>query len=125
MPLKPSLATRCTSATAASMSPYGRFGEPDVTVGIVTAEVGHPRVVDAQHLVGRLDVLQLRGGGQDAVDDLGVDPVAVHLLDAQVRIARPADALLAVLVEAGRRHDVDAKLLARLVLRARGAHAAG
>ena len=28
MPLKPSFATRWTSATAASMSPYGRFASP-------------------------------------------------------------------------------------------------
>src|SRR5580765_8837143 len=98
--------------------------EPDVTVGIMPAEAGHPRVVDAQHLVGRFDVLQLRGGRQDAVDDLGVDAVAVHLLDAQVRIPWPANALLAVLVETGRGHDVDPELLAGLVLGARGAHAA-
>src|SRR4026208_1197329 len=28
MPLKPILATRCTSATAAAMAPYGRFAGP-------------------------------------------------------------------------------------------------
>src|SRR5262249_41625656 len=82
--------------------------EPDVAIGVVAAEVRHPRVVDAHHLVGGLDVLELRGGGEDAVDDLGVHAVAVHLLDAQMRIARPADPLLAVLVEAPRRPHVDA-----------------
>src|SRR4030095_5950896 len=41
--------------------------------------------------------------------------------DAQVRIARPANALLAVLVESGRGHDVHPQLLARLVLGARRA----
>src|SRR2546425_1051991 len=55
---------------------------------------------------------------EDAVDDLGIDAVAVHLLDAQVRVARPANALLTVLVQAGRRHLVDPQLLARHVLRA-------
>jgi hypothetical protein len=102
----------------------GQARQPDVAIGIVAAEVGEPRVVDAQHLGGGLAVGELRGRGEDAVDDLGVDAVAVHLLDPQVRIARPANALLAVLVEAGRGHDVHPQLLARLVLRARRAHAA-
>jgi len=36
------------------------------------------------------------GGCEDAIDDLGVDAVALHFLDAQVRVAGPADAFLAV-----------------------------
>ena len=99
-------------------------GQPDVAVGIVAAEVAHPGVVDAQHLVGGLAVVQLGRGGQDAVDHLGVDAVAIHLLDAQMRVARPPDPLLAVLVQTGGRHHVDPELLAGDVLRARGAHAA-
>ena len=87
----------------------GEAGETDVPVGIVAAELVHPRVVDAQHLVGRLAVVQLGCRRENAVDDLGVDAVAVHLLDAQVRITRPAHALLAVLVQTGRRHHVDAR----------------
>ena len=79
----------------------GQARQADVAVGIVAAELGQPRVVDAQHLVGGLAVVQLGRRGEDAVDHLGVDAVAIHLLDAQVRVARPADALLAVLV-AGR-----------------------
>ena len=98
--------------------------QPDVTIGIGAAEVREPRVVDPQHLVGGLAVLQLCGGREDAVDHLGVDAVAIHLLDAQMRVARAANALLAVLVESGGRHHVDAQLLARHVLRARRAHPA-
>jgi hypothetical protein len=87
-------------------------------------EVRHPRVVDADHLVRRLDVLQLRGGREDAVDDLGVDAVTLHFLDAQVRVAGPAHAFLAVLVEPRRRHHIDAQLLAPHPLGAGGADAA-
>ena len=99
--------------------------EPDVAVGILAAEIRHPRVVDAQHLVRGLDVLQLGRRREDAVNHLGVDAVAIHLLDTQVRIARPANPLLAVVVQPGRRHHVDAQLLARDVLGAGRANAAG
>ena len=102
-----------------------KAGQADVAVGIVAAEVVQPGVVDAQHLVGGLAVVQLGRRGEDAVDHLGVDAVSVHLLDAQMRVARPANALLAVLVESGGRHRVDAQLLARDVLRARRPDAAG
>src|SRR6266849_5832877 len=99
-------------------------GEADVAVGIVATELVHPRVIDAQHLVGSLSIVQLRRRGENAVDDLGVDAVAVHLLDAQMRVPRAANAFLAVLVEAGGRHHVDPELLARHVLRPRRAHPA-
>src|SRR4029453_12843108 len=45
------------------------------------------------------------------------------VLDAQMGIARTPQALLAVLVQAGLGHLVDAQLLARYVLRTRGADA--
>src|SRR5207245_11814809 len=45
--------------------------------------------------------------------------------DAEVRIARPANPLLAVVVEPGRRHHVDAQLLAGNVLGTGCAHATG
>ena len=62
------------------------------------AEIDNEIVVDAQHLGRRLGVAELRGGGEHAVDDLGIDPVTVQLLGAQIGIARPADALQPVLV---------------------------
>src|SRR5207244_61027 len=45
--------------------------------------------------------------------------------DRQMLAARPANPVLAVLLESGLRHRVDAQLLARDVLRARRADAAG
>ena len=38
---------------------------------------------------------------QDAVDDLGIDAVAVEILDAQMRVGDAADRLGAVGIEAG------------------------
>ncbi len=69
-------------------------------------------------------VVQACGRAENAVDDLRLHPVAVHVLGPELRCGRPRDALLAVLVEPGLRHHVDAMMLARLVLLARGPHAA-
>ena len=97
--------------------------EADVPVRIRAAELHQPVVVDPEHLVGRLGVVEPRGRAEDAVDHLGVHAVAVEVLDAQVRIGHALDALLAVVVEAGAGHDVHAMVLARDVLGPRGAHA--
>jgi hypothetical protein len=86
----------------------GQAGQPDVPVGIVAAEVLQPVVVDAQHLVRRILVVEPARRAQDAVDHLGIDAVAVEVLDAQVRVGDAADVLGAVLVEAGLGHHVDA-----------------
>ncbi len=59
-------------------------------------------------------VVEAAGGAQDAVDHLGVDAVAIEVLDAQMRIGDAADVLGAVVVEAGLGHDVDAAVLALL-----------
>ena len=95
----------------------GQAGQTDVAVGIVAAEVLQPVVVDPEHLVGGLRVVEPRGGAEDAVDHLGLDAVAVHVLHAQGGIGGPADALLAVFVEPGRGHDVDPIVRAGDVLR--------
>src|SRR5215831_13316848 len=91
-------------------------GETDLAVWVIAAEVVHEVVVDAQHLVGRFAILDFRASGEDAVDHLGVDTVAVELLDAQMRIAGPAVALLLeIVIETGFGHLVDAQLLARYI----------
>ena len=102
----------------------GQAGQADEAVGIVAAEVHEPVVVDAEHLVRGLGVVQPRGRAEDAVDDLGLHAVAVHVLRAQHRIGRTGDPLLAVLVETGRGHHVHAVVLAGHVLGAGRPHAA-
>ena len=102
----------------------GQAGEPDVAVAVVTAEGREPVVVDPEHLVGRLVVVESRGRAEDAEDHLGIDAVTVHVLHAEGGVRRPADASLAVLVEARRRHDVDTIVLPRHVLLPRRPHAA-
>src|SRR5207245_11068175 len=91
----------------------GQAGEPDVAVGVVAAEVDEPVVVDPEHLVGRLVVVESCGCAEDAEDHLGIDAVTVHVLDAQGGVRRAAETLLAVLAEARRRHDVHAIVLPR------------
>jgi hypothetical protein len=34
-----------------------------------------------QHLIRGFPVVQLRGGAEDAIGDLGIDAVAIHTLD--------------------------------------------
>jgi hypothetical protein len=91
----------------------GQAGEANLAVGIVAAEIAEPVVVDAQHLVGRLVVLDARGDAQDAEDDLGVDAVLLHLLDPQMRVAGAALAALAGVVEPRFGHLVDPVVLPR------------
>ena len=55
---------------------------------------------------------------------LGVDPVAIEFLGAQIGIARAADALQPVFVKPGLGHAVGAVLLARLIEAAGRADAA-
>src|SRR5438067_2738607 len=50
----------------------GQAGQADVAVGIVIAEVLQPVVVDPEHLVRGLGIVEPRGGAEDAVDDLGL-----------------------------------------------------
>src|SRR6185437_7224454 len=95
----------------------------DMAVGIVAAEILQPIVIDPEHLRRRLVVLQLGGGAEDAEDHLGVHAVAVHVLGAEMRVADPADVLLAVGKEAGLGHDVDAAVLPRYQLGAARADA--
>jgi len=91
----------------------GQAGKADLAIGIIAAEVVHEVVVDAQHLVGRGRVFHLRACRENAVDDFGVDAVAVQFLDPQMRIAGPAVPLLReVVIEPGLVHLVDAQLLA-------------
>ena len=79
----------------------------------MAAEILEPVVVDAQHLVGRFGVADPRGDAEDAEDDLGIDPVAVHVLDPLIGVAGTAHAPLAVFIEAGLGHLVDTVVLAR------------
>ena len=78
----------------------GQAGEADMAVGVMAAEFLQPVVVDAQHLVRGFHVVELRGGAEDAVDDLGVDAVRLHVLEAQMRVAAAELALLGIGVEA-------------------------
>ena len=103
----------------------GQAGEADLAVGVVPAEVLQPVVVDAQHLVRRLVILDPRGDAEDAEDDLGVDAVFFHFLDAQMRVAGTALAALARVVEPGFGHLVDPVVLARDERRANRADGAG
>src|SRR5258707_6339303 len=89
-----------------------------MAVRIMAAELLQPVIVDAQHLVRRVAVVELRSGAENAVDDLGVDPVGLHVLEAQMRVATTVLALLGVLIEPVLGHDVDADILPRDVLRA-------
>ena len=101
----------------------GQAGETDLPVGVVTAEILQPVIVDAQHLVAGFGVVELRCGAENAVDDLGVDPVLLHVLEAQMRVVAAGLALLGVGIETVLGHDVDADVLSRDMLRAAGADA--
>src|ERR1700747_979135 len=87
-------------------------GETDLAIGVMAAEALQPIIVDAQHLVGRFVVPHPRGDPENAEDHLGVDPVAVHVLDPLIGIARAAQAFLAVFIEAGLGPLVDTVVLA-------------
>ena len=77
-----------------------------------------------RHLAGRLVVFEARDDAEDAEDDLGVDAVLLHLLDAQMRVAGPRLAALAGFVKPGLGHLVDPVVLARDKLAADRADAA-
>src|SRR4026208_922111 len=79
----------------------GQAGQADEAVGVVPAEVYQPVVVDVEHLGGGLVIVQPRGRAEDAVDALGLHPVAVHVLRPQLGSGRPGDALAAVGLESG------------------------
>src|ERR1700730_1942505 len=93
-------------------------GPADHPLRMVAAEVAGEVLLDAQHLRRGAGVLQLRGGGEHAVDYLGVDAILVELLGAQVRVPRAADAVETGLIQSGLRHAVGAVLLAGLVFSA-------
>ena len=101
----------------------GQAGQADLAIRIVAAEVLQPVVVDPEHLLRRVVVVQTGGGAEDSENDLGLHAVQLHVLDPEVRIGRPPDALLAVLVQPDRGHFVDAVVLAGNQLLAARAHA--
>src|SRR5439155_4187184 len=97
--------------------------QADLAVGIVTAEILEPVVIDAEHLLRRVMIVQTGGGAEDAEDDLRLHAVQLHVLDPEVWIGRPPRTLLAVLVQPDRGHLVDAVVLAGNQLLAARAHA--
>src|SRR6516164_592184 len=54
-----------------------------------------------------------REAAPDTVHHLGIDTVAVHVLDPQVRVGAASDILLAILVHPGLGHLVDPVVLTR------------
>src|SRR2546427_287469 len=94
----------------------GQAREPDLTVGMMAAEVHEPVVVDPEHLRSRLVVGEPRGRAEDAEHDLGVHAVTLHVGDPELGIGRAPNALAAVGEEAGGRHDVHALVLPGHVL---------
>ena len=102
----------------------GQTGETDLSIGVMAAEALQPIIVNAQHLVCRFVVPHPRGDPENAEDDLGVDAVAVHILDPLIGVSRAAHALLAVFIKTGLGHLVDAVVLARDELAADRADAA-
>ncbi len=92
----------------------GQTGETDLAIGVMAAKSLQPIIVDAQHLVGRFVVPHPRGHPENAEDDLGVNSVAVHVLNPLIGIARTAHAFLAVFIPIETRlgHLVDAVVLA-------------
>src|SRR6266849_4748045 len=112
----PPIVWKCTGSPRAALDladrgvgvVVGDAGEAGETLGMVAAEIGEPVVVDAQHRAGGLVVVEAAGGAEDAVQDLGLDAVAILLLEPQIGVGEAADALLAVLVKPGRGHPVGA-----------------
>ena len=81
--------------------------QPGETVGMGIAEIGQPFVVDAGQFDGGFGVVQPLAGAQDAEQHLRLDSVPVLVLDPQVGIGQPADALLAVLIQSLGGHAVE------------------
>src|ERR1051325_710051 len=92
-------------------------------LGVVRPKVGEPVFVNAQHLAGGFVIVETAGGAEDAVQHLGLDAVAVLVLQAQIGVREPAYLLLLGVVEPGRGHAVGAVDLARLVFAAGRTHA--
>jgi hypothetical protein len=98
--------------------------EADLAVRIVAAEVHEPVVVDAEHLLRRIVVVEPGGGAEDAEDDLRLHAVELHVFQPQMRIGRTPDPFVAVRIEPDGGHLVDAVVLPGHELLARRAHAA-
>jgi hypothetical protein len=118
-------AARAASATLGASwvksrcSPQASPAKRSMTI----AELDEPVIVDAQHLVSGLVVVEAAGGAEDAVQHLGLDAVTVLVLEPQIGIGEAADAPLAVVIEPFRRHPIGTVDLARLVEPAGRAHA--
>src|SRR5437899_3792847 len=89
----------------------GQAREPDLTVGMMAAEVHEPVVVDPEHLRSRLVVGEPRGRAEDAEHDLGVHAVTLHVGDPELGIGRAPNALAAVGEGAGGPHAVQPLVL--------------
>src|SRR5262249_62035402 len=96
-----------------------------VALGMGRAEVGQPFVIDPHDLDGGLGITEPPRDAEDAVEDLGLDAVAILVTQAEIRIGEAADAALAVLVQPGGGHAVRAMDAPGHVLASRRAHAAG
>jgi len=89
----------------------------------VAAKLLEPIVIDAQQLVTGFLVVELRGGAEHTEDDLGVDPIHLHVLEPEMRVTGAVSALLGVVVKADLIHLVDPMVLAGDVFRAARADA--
>src|ERR1700746_880462 len=75
----PRRATRSISPAAAPMSWFGMKGGP-------AKQRGAPLVIDAQHLAGGFVVVDAAGGAEDAIENFGLDAVAVLVFQSQFGI---------------------------------------
>jgi len=90
-------------------------GEPAIAFRLVAAEIGETFIIDAQHFAGRRVIVEAAGGAENAVQHLRLDPVALLVLEPQVRIGQPPSLFLLRVIEARRGHPVGAVDLARLI----------
>src|SRR3989441_979463 len=88
-------------------------------------KIGQPLVVDPHGLDGGLRVAEPPGDAEDAVEDLGLNAVAILVAQAGIGMGEAPDAAFAVVVEPGGGHAVRAMDAPGHVLAARRAHAAG
>ena len=82
-------------------------------IRIVAAEIHQPVIINTEHLNRCFRVLHLRGGTKNAENDFRINAVALHLLEAQMRVRGALNALLTVGEHAGLGHLVDTLVLAR------------
>src|SRR6516162_3789463 len=68
-------------------------GEAGIAIRVSGAEIGEPLVVDAQHLAGRLVVLDADRGTEDAVQYLGLHAVTLLVLQSKFGIGDAAHTL--------------------------------